>query len=324
MVINHNLSAMNAQRQFQNNALSMHKSLEKLSSGLRINKAADDPAGLAVSEKMRAQVRGLNVAMRNTQDGISFLQTAEGWLTETTDLLQRARELSVQSANGIYTDEDRMQIQVEINQLVDEVDRIASQAEFNGLKMLKGGFGQPAGAGAAKDAGAAKGEPNSATRMAPPVEAGQGNPHAPVNKDGGLSIHLGPNMDQRESIAIGDMSAPALGLADGVGDARTVKIDVKTQDSANQSISKLDAALFVVNRQRANIGAYQNRLESATKGLGIAAENLQSAESYIRDTDMAHEMVNYIRSKILTESSGSLLSQANMKPMIVARLLEFR
>jgi len=323
MIINHNMSALNAHRSYTWNSISLQKSLEKLSSGMRINRASDDASGLAVSEKMRSQIRGMNQAIRNTQDGIGFLQTAEGWLSETNDILQRMRELAVQSANGIYTSEDRQQIQVEINQLVDEVDRIASQAEFNGLKMLKGGFARPDGAKASDSAPKPKeGEKSSAMRSAPPVEPGQGNPHTPVNAEGGVYIHMGPNTDQREKIYISDMSAPALGLADGIGKDKKLKMDYSSQDGSNKSISTIDAALYVVNRQRADIGGYQNRLESATRGMAVAAENMQSAESHIRDTDMALEMVKYVKSRILTESSASLLVQANMKPFIVARLLE--
>ncbi len=326
MIINHNISAMYTQRVFNLNTMDLSKSMEKLSSGMRINKASDDAAGLAVSEKMRAQIRGLNVASRNIQAGVSFLQTAEGWLQETTSIMQRMRELAVQSANGIYTQEDRMQIQVEINQLVDEVDRIASQAEFNGLKLLKGGFRRGEGAAekaapAEKAAGA-----NSAQRPVPKVEPGDvSQQHAVVNEGGGVAIQMGANMDQREKVYIENMSAAALGLSKGPADnsgKRELSMNYLSQEGANKAIGVIDAALYSVNKQRADMGGYQVRLEAAERGVDIAAENLQSAESYVRDTNMAHEMIKYVKSRILTETSGSLLAQANMKPMIVARLLE--
>ncbi|MDH4129008.1 MAG: flagellin [Spirochaetota bacterium] len=324
MIINHNISAINAHRVFNINAENLQKSIEKLSSGLRINKGLDDPAGLAVSEKMRAQIRGLHVSSRNAQDGISFLQTAEGWMSETTEILHRMRELAVQTSNGIYTSEDRQQIQVEIEQLVDEVDRIASQAEYNGMRLLKGGFKNPnvkdtvAAAPTTKEAGS-----NSAMRVVPKLEPGQGTPNDLANPpDGGVALHIGPNMDQREKIYIENMSAAALGLADGEDKTRKLKVDYSSQDNANQAIGKIDAALNYVNKQRADLGAYQMRLEITSRGIDVAAENLQSAESRVRDTDMALEMVQYVRTKILTESSASLLNQANMKPFIVKKLLE--
>ncbi len=321
MIINHNLSAMNARRHFSLNSSSMDVSLQKLSSGMRINRGMDDPAGLAVSEKMRAQIRGLNVASRNAQDGVSFLQTAEGWLSETTEILQRMRELSVQTANGIYTQEDRSQIQTEINQLVDEIDRIASQAEYNGMRILKGGFRNP---DAAKNAApATKGDgKNSAMRPIPTVDSSKAVNHDLVNEKGGVAIHIGANTDQREIIYIENVSAAALGLADGDGDNKKLTIDYSSQEGANKSIATIDGALHVVNRQRANLGAYQSRLEIASRGTDIAAENLQAAESRIRDTDMADEMVRYVKSRILTEASGSLLAQANLKPMIITRILD--
>lgn len=286
---------------------------------MRINSAMDDPAGLAVSEKMRSQVRGLTMASRNVQDGISFLQTAEGWLNETTSLLQRMRELAVQSSNGIYTTADRAQIQTEIAQLVDEVDRIASQAEYNGLRMLKGGFRNekaPEAPAATKEAGA-----NSAIRNVAPIEAGNVTHHDLANEGGGLTLHIGANMDNRETVYIGNMSAAALGLAEGEGDAKQLKLDYSTSDGANKAISQVDSAIFAVSRQRADIGAYQMRMEIAQRGIDVTAENLTAAESRVRDTDMAEEMVNYVKNKILTETSGSLLAQANMRPMVITHLV---
>ncbi len=325
MIINHNISALYAERMFSLNSASQSKNIEKLSSGMRINRASDDSAGLAVSEKMRSQIRGLNMASKNIQSGISFIQTAEGWLQETTMILQRMRELAVQSSNGIYTREDRLQIQTEIRQLVDEVDRISSQAEYNGLKLLKGGF-RSADSEKAQPPADEKATANSAQRPIQAVKQGDlSQQHTLVNDGGGVAIHLGPNMDQREKVYIGNMSSAALGLSKGpvaTDGKRELSVDYLSQDGANKAIGTIDSALFVVNRQRADLGGYQARLETADKGINVAAENLQASESYIRDTNVAKEMVNFVKNKILTETSASLLSQANMKPYIVGRLLE--
>ncbi len=299
MIINHNLSAINAHRTLSINDRAQQLDIERLSSGLRINRAADDAAGLAVSEKMRSQIRGLNQASRNAQDGISFIQTAEGWLNETTSVLQRIRELAVQAANGIYTFQDRMQIQVEINQLVDEVDRIASTAEFNKLRMLRG-----------------------AAEKLTAYETSDVPKDALFQPDtGGVWIHIGANMDQRELLSIGNMSAAALGLTTGEQADRAMQITFSSADKANQAIAVLDQALFRVNRQRADMGAYQNRLEHVIQGVDIAAENLQAAESQIRDTDMALQMVNFVKDNILTQSATAMLAQANQTKQLVLRLL---
>lgn len=284
MVINHNLSAMYAHRYTQWNSLGMDKAIEKLSSGERINRAGDDASGLAVSEKMRTQVRGLRQAQKNTQNGISFIQATEGYLAETGQILQRVRELSVQSANGIYSDEDRMQIQVEVKQLVEEVDRIASHAEFNGMKMLQGAFMSA----------------NSSKKM---------------------FLHVGANTDQRIRVYIGDMSAKALGLSEGSAETRTLKVSVSRPDDANMSIATVDNALTKVNKQRADLGAYQNRLEHIWKGVGVAAENVQAAESRIRDADMVEQMIDYVKYQILNQSTTSMVAQANLRSQSVLRLL---
>jgi flagellin len=285
MIINHNMSAMFAQRQLGVNNRSVTGSIEKLSSGLRINKAGDDASGLAVSEKMRSQIRGLQQASRNAADGISLIQTTEGYLQETTDILQRIRELSVQSSNGIYTAEDRMQIQVEISQLVDEIDRVASHAQFNGMNLLTGRFSQ---------------------------NDGQGTAFQP------MFFHIGANMDQREQVYIGEMTASALGIRQ-VGSEEIISL--ADPDSANTTIGVVDTALRAVNKQRADLGAYQNRMEMAIKGIDIGAENLQAAESRIRDTDMAKEMVDFTRNQILVQAGTAMLAQANMKTQSVLQLL---
>lgn len=285
MIINHNMSAMFANRQLHNTNKAVSGGMERLSSGLRINKAGDDASGLAVSEKMRSQIRGLNQASENAANGISFIQTTEGYLQETGDILQRMRELAVQSSNGIYTEEDRMQIQVEVSQLVDEIDRIASHAQFNGMNMLTGRFA------------ASTGE-NTVTSS--------------------MWFHIGANMDQREQVYIGTMTSMGLGIRD-VGSKEFVSLE--TPETANRTIGVVDMALKKVNKQRADLGAYQNRLDHAIKGLDVGAENLQAAESRIRDTDMASEMVEYTKNQILVQSGTAMLAQANMKTQSVLQIL---
>jgi len=285
MIINHNMSAIFADRQLKVNTGSLDKNMEKLSSGLRIVRAGDDASGLAVSEKMRSQIRGLRQASSNAANGISFIQTSEGYLQESQDILQRLRELSVQSSNGIYTDEDRMQIQVEVSALVNEVDRIASHAQFNGMNMLTGRFARVAGA-------------NVVTAS--------------------MWLQIGANMDQRTRVFIGTMTSEALGIRNPGSKAI---VSLSTPDGANRSIGMLDSALRTINKQRADLGAYQNRLEYAVKGLDIGAENLQAAESRIRDADMATEMVDYTKNAILTQSATAMLAQANTKTQSVLQLL---
>jgi len=286
MIINHNLSAMFADRSLKVTQVSLDKNMEKLSSGIRINRAGDDASGLAVSEKLRAQIRGLNMASFNAANGISFIQTAEGYLQETEDVLQRIRELAVQSANGIYTEEDRMYIQIEVSALVAEVDRIASHAQFNGMNMLTGRFARA---------------------------LGQNVPTA------SMWFHIGANIDQRTQVYIGTMTATGLGIRD-VADASIMTL--ATPESANMNISTLDSALKMVNKQRADLGAYQNRLEHAIRGIDIGAENLQAAESRIRDTNMANEMVSYVTHQILSQSGTAMLAQANQRGTSILQLLQ--
>ncbi len=307
MIINHNLSAMNAHRNLLLRIDQTDKTAEKLASGLRINRAADDAAGLAVSEKMRGQIRGLAQASRNVQDGISLVQTAEGYLQAMGDILQRMRELAVQSANGIYTASDRMQIQVEISQLVDELDRIASHAEFNTKNLLRGGQDHA--------------DPTTHARV-DGIEPGQDQPYPLEEPEGGVTIHLGANVDQREKVFIQNVSPQMLGIADGAGDSRQLKVDYLTVEGSNKAIEQTDLAVQEISRQRANLGAFQNRLEAAMKGIDIAHENLQAAESRIRDTDMAKFMVDYVRDVILTQSSSVMLTHANMRPQLILTVLK--
>jgi flagellin len=283
MIINHNLSAINANRVLNVKNKDVDMSMTKLASGMRINKAGDDASGLAVSEKMRGQIRGLNQAERNIENGISFIQTTEGYLQETQDIVHRIRELAVQAANGIYTAEDRMQIQVEVIQLVDEVNRVASHAQFNTMNMLTGRFAE-----------------NS------------------VVADATMFFHVGANMDQREKLFIATMTAGALGMEDL---NTQVPLSISNPTAANATIGKLDLALTKISTQRANLGAYQNRFETAVKGVAIASENLQAAESVIRDTNMAQQMVEYVKDNILVQSGTAMLAQANTKPQSVLQLL---
>ncbi|MBL8965615.1 MAG: flagellin [Spirochaetaceae bacterium] len=286
MIINHNLSAMYADRSLKVTNTSMDKGMEKLSSGMRINRAGDDASGLAVSEKMRSQIRGLERASKNAQDGISFIQTTEGFLQESQDIVQRLRELAVQASNGVYTAEDRMQIQVEVSQLVDEIDRISSHAQFNGLNLLTGRFARETGE-------------NAVT--------------------GSMWFHIGANMDQREQVYIGTMTSKALGLKN-VGDDSIINFE--SPDGSNRAIGSLDAALKKISKQRADLGAYQNRLEHAIRGIDVGAENLQAAESRIRDTDMANEMVRFTKDRILAQAGNAMLAQANQKTQQVMQLLQ--
>lgn len=283
MVINHNMSSLFASRYEGMNASGLQKSMEKLSSGEKINRAGDDASGLSISEKMRSQIRGLNQASRNIGDAVSFTNVAEGYLQETTDVLQRIRELAVQASNGVYSDEDRMQIQVEVSQLVAEVDRIASSAQFNGMNLLTGRF--------AKDS------------------------------DTVMQFQVGANVDQNIRAYIGTMTATALGLK-GIQGEEGNQISIASPDEANATIASLDEALKNVNKQRADLGAYQNRMEMAQKGINVAAENTQAAESRIRDADMAKEMVEYSKNQILSEASSAMLAQSlNVNRAVVAKIL---
>lgn len=282
MVINHNLSSLFASRMEGLNSQALQSSMEKLSSGEKINRAGNDASGLAVSEKMRSQIRGLNQASRNVGDAVSFVQVAEGYLAETTDVLQRIRELAVQASNGVYSDEDRMQIQVEVSQLIAEVDRIASSAQFNGMNLLTGRFSR--------------------------------------ESDSVMQFQIGANVDQSIRAYIGTMTATALGLKGIQGTDQ--QISVNSPDEADTTIATLDNALQNVNKQRADLGAYQNRMEMAQKGINVAAENTQAAESRIRDADMAEEMVEYTKNSILSQAATAMLGQANSQSQTVLQLLQ--
>jgi len=255
--------------------------MEKLSSGERINKAGDDASGLAVSEKMRTQINGLRQAERNTEDGMSFVQTAEGYLNQTSSIIQRIRVMAIQSANGIYSREDRQLIQVEVSALVDEVDRVASQAEFNRFKVLMGEFSK-------------------------------------VSPKASMWFHMGANQNQRERVYIGTMTAASFKFKDGTG---KVALTLESPEGSNNAIGMLDNALQRLSKQRADLGAYYNRLDFAAKGLMTAYENIQASESRIRDADMAEEMVAFTKDQVLVQSGTAMLSHANTNSQSVLRLL---
>jgi len=270
MIINHNLNAMNAHRNMMENTTKAGKSMEKLSSGLRINRAGDDAAGLAISEKMRGQIRGLNQAGRNGQDGISMIQTAEGALNETHDILQRMRELAVQAANDTNVTADRDAIKSELTQLSSEITRIASQTEFNTRKLLNSGLS--------------------------------------------IKFHVGANSGQTVTLSINKANASTLGV-------NGTKIDVAKQSTAEATIANVNKAITTVSTSRANLGALQNRLEHTIKNLDTSSENLQAAESRVRDVDMAKEMMNFSKNNILNQAAQAMLSQANQAPQGVLQLL---
>jgi len=286
MIINHNISALNTHRQLNANNNNVQGSLEKLSSGLKINRAGDDAAGLAISEKMRGQIRGLDMATKNAQDGISLIQTAEGALNETHDILQRMRELAVQSSSDTNTDADRAELQKELNALTEEIDRIADTTEFNTQKLLNGSVGE----------------------------------------EGSFTFHIGANEDQNITLEIGAMGTEDLEVNDlkvdaEVGEGETAG-GIMTQSGADAAITTIQDAIDKVSAERSNLGAVQNRLEHTINNLGTSSENLTAAESRIRDVDMAKEMMNFTKSNILTQASQAMLAQAQQSPQGVLQLLQ--
>lgn len=270
MRINHNISAMNANRNLGSNVNALGKSTEKLSSGLRINRAGDDAAGLSISEKMRAQINGLDQASTNSEDAISMIQTAEGALNETHSILQRMRTLSVQAANGTSITEDKSAIQSEINELASELDRINTTTQFNKQYMF------------------------SADKTT-------------------VTFQVGANKGETMTQGFTSVSAKTLGV-DG--------LKVTSESDAANAISSLDEAITKVSEQRSNLGAKQNRLEHTINNLDNANENLTSAESRIRDVDMASEMMKFSTSNILQQAAQSMLAQANQQPSQVLQLLQ--
>ena len=392
MIINHNMNALNAHRNMGINNTAAGKSMEKLSSGLRINRAGDDAAGLAISEKMRGQIRGLTQSSRNAADGISMIQTAEGALNETTNILQRMRELAVQASNDTNTASDRNEIQKEINALTEEVDRIANNTEFNTQKLLNGSKSGEVGdlvreevvgvkgifkinlaaelkendklnvdgksikfaANDVADSDKIKakledvlGEKYTITvnankkdiTLTQKVETDKAEFKATLNgaeagvtsvvqtagvtqrdeelSEGKVSVQVGANANQSMSIEIGDMRAEALNIVNDAGKG----LSVENAEDANKAITAFDAALNSVSSQRANLGAVQNRLEYTISNLDNTAENLTSAESTLRDVDMAKEMMEYSKNNILNQAAQAMISQANQQPQNVLQLL---
>jgi len=281
MRIGHNMSAIFANRQMQNVSYRIDKSMEKLASGEAINRAGDDASGLAVSEKMRTQINGLVMAEKNAQNGLSFIQVAEGSFQQMNDIMQRIRSLAIQSANGIYSNEDRTQIQVEVSQLIDEVDRISTSAQFNRLKMFTGTY-------------------------------------ARGSSTGSMFFHVGPNSNQRIRVYIATISSKSLNMIGADGKKRTIS----TVGNANTMIGYVDTALDKLNRQRADLGAYFNRMENTIRSLTRSYENMMAADSRVRDVDMAAEMVEFTKDKILIQTGTAMLAQANFKPQLVMKLLE--
>lgn len=269
MRINNNIMALNAHRQLAINQSNSAKSMEKLSSGYRINRAGDDAAGLAISEKMRAQIRGLKQASRNAQDGISLIQTAEGALNESHAILQRMRELAVQSANDTNVDDDRAALQKEVQALIEELNRIGNNTEFNTQKLLDGTF---------------------TSKL----------------------IHIGANTGQTLEIKINDMTATGLGVTG---------VNISSQTGANNAIATIDGAIKKLSEERSQLGAWQNRLEHTIANLNNARENLQAAESRIRDVDMAEEIMAFTKNNILQQAATAMLAQANLAPQSVLQLL---
>ncbi|MGN8774433.1 flagellin N-terminal helical domain-containing protein [Candidatus Weimeria sp. HCP3S3_B5] len=274
MVVQHNMQAANSNRMLGITTSAQAKSTEKLSSGYKINRAADDAAGLAISEKMRSQVRGLDRASTNAQDGISVVQTAEGALNEVHSMLQRMNELATQAANDTNTTSDRDQIQLELNQLTSEIDRVSSTTQFNTMNLLDGSFSSK-------------------------------------------NLQVGSLSGQNITITISDMSATGIGVSANGG-----ALSVSTNAAAGDAMSKYQAAIDTISTQRATLGAVQNRLEHTIANLDNVSENTQSAESRIRDTDMAKEMVQYSKNNILAQAGQSMLAQANQSTQGVLSLLQ--
>jgi flagellin len=281
MKINHNISALTANRVLKETNSAMDKSMEKLSTGLRINRPGDDAPSFAVSERLSTQIRGLAQAERNAQDGLSFLQVTEGSLEQVNGILQRLRELSVQTANGIYSSEDSQLVQLEVSQLIEEVDRIGKTSEFNRIRPLDGRFSRALS-----------------------------NP---------MLLHVGANQDEKLSLYIGTMNATTLKLLDGQS-----KKSLSTPDKANSLISLIDNAIGKVNKQRADLGAYYNRLELTIHSLSNNYVNMVESESRIRDADMAEEVVEFVRNQVLTKSGTAMIAQANSRPDQVIKLLADR
>jgi len=271
--IYNNVEASNAHRNLQTSNMGVSKAMERLSSGLRINRAADDAAGLAVSEVMRSQIRGQGVATRNSQDGISMVQVADGAMGTAVDMLQRMRDLAVQAANGTLTDAQRSNLDKEVQSILSEVNKVGTDTDFNGIRILSGSVAAAASA---------------------------------------VTLQVGANNAQTIAFTIATVSTSDLGISG---------LAVSSQASAAAAIASIDAAISTLSTARASMGSIQNRLEQTINRLGITAENLASAESRIRDADMAVEMIAFTKSQILQQSGTAMLAQANQAPQSVLQLL---
>ncbi|WP_424160401.1 flagellin [Bacillus amyloliquefaciens] len=327
MRINHNIAALNTSRQLNAGSNAASKNMEKLSSGLRINRAGDDAAGLAISEKMRSQIRGLDMASKNAQDGISLIQTSEGALNETHSILQRMSELATQAANDTNTDSDRSELQKEMDQLASEVTRISTDTEFNTKKLLDG---------TAKDLtfqiGANEGQTMSLSINKMDSESLKVGTTYTANDDGSKLV----TADGKEATLVTDGSKGPNGYYDDTdklvyqadsalakGTKVTKGIDISSSaKAASSALTTIKTAIDTVSSERAKLGAVQNRLEHTINNLGTSSENLTSAESRIRDVDMASEMMEYTKNNILTQASQAMLAQANQQPQQVLQLLK--
>ncbi|WP_077702643.1 flagellin [Virgibacillus dokdonensis] len=355
MIINHNIAALNTHRQLSNNNGAVQNSLEKLSSGLKINKAGDDAAGLAISEKMRGQIRGLEMAQKNAQDGISLAQTAEGAMNETHAILQRMRELAVQSSNDTNTDNDRAELQKEVNQLANALNDISEDTEFNTKKLLDGSFKATFHVGANEgqnlsleiskmDAESLGVNAGTLTEETADVEIGSesftGETVLKNEADDVVAVQAGTGdaegfyklsdveaVDNSGTFEIQVKDGAEIYVATDEVDAtdKTVTpdggIDISSQAAADKAITTLQSAIDTVSAERSKIGAVQNRLQHTINNLGTSAENLTAAESRIRDVDMAKEMMNFTKDNILTQAAQSMLAQANQQPQGVLQLL---
>ncbi len=273
MVVNTNVLALNAHRSMKRVGADQAKSSNKLSSGERINTAADDAAGLAISEKMRSQIRGLDQASRNSQDAISLVQTADGGLQEVHNMVQRARELTVQAANDTYTSGDRAKVQLELDQLGQETLAMSEKVQFNGMKLLNG-------------------------------------------DNNTLTMQVGANASETLVIDLSTADISGINLTSG-----TANVKVTSAATASNALVSLDTDLETISTARANLGAYQNRLEYTVKALDISSENLSASESRIRDTDMAKEMMKLTRSNVLQSAAMNMLGQANQAPQNLLQIL---
>ncbi len=319
MRIQHNITALNAHRNLTNNNSSVGKSLEKLSSGYRINRAGDDAAGLAISEKMRAQITGLATAQKNANDGISLVQTAEGALTEVHSMLNRMVELATQSANGTYSTANRQEMQKEINRLNEEIDRISQTANFNGTKLFTASSSGVGGTGGAGTSGQA----------ATTITLHVGDSHETANQlkvtfqamsSSKLGLHSTDSTTFAKTLGTGSFTLD--NNTKGANAVTINNIDLTSADSARHAISVAQAAIDMVSSMRSDFGAMQNRLDHTINNLSVQEENITAAESRIRDVDMAKEMMAYTKNNILVQSAQAMLAQANQVPQGVLQLLQ--